>query len=159
MVRAITATICTYHLSTKIWNCWLKPLSVGNRGGSASNTCVSTSKSVLHPLYGNDPVANSTSVMPSDQTSARISYSGFLGSIRSGCETHFQWINNASDAFGNWEILTAIYAAQPAERVLAFESTKRPLIPKSHNLIFPRSSISIFDGFTSLWMTPWLSFK
>lgn len=60
-------------------------MSVGRLGGSDSSTRVSTSKSVLHPLYGNEPVASSTSVIPSDQTSARISYSGFFGSILSGC--------------------------------------------------------------------------
>lgn len=54
---------------------------------------------------------------------------------------------------------TAMYAAHPADRVFAFESTRRPLIPKSHSLILPRSSISMFDGLMSLCMTPCFSFK
>lgn len=55
--------------------------------------------------------------------------------------------------------ITAIYAAQPADRVLALESTNRPLIPKSHNLMLPRSSINKFDGFMSLCITPCSSFR
>ena len=47
-------------------------------------------------------------------------------------------------------VLTAMYAAQPALRVFALESTSRPLMPKSHNLIRPRSSRRILDGFTSV---------
>lgn len=52
-----------------------------------------------------------------------------------------------------------MYAAHPAERVLALESTRRPLIPKSQSLMLPRSSISMFEGFTSRWMTPCLTFR
>ena len=48
------------------------------------------------------------------------------------------------------KLLTDMYAAQPALRVLAFESTNLPLMPKSHSLKWPRSSRSMFDGFTSL---------
>lgn len=55
--------------------------------------------------------------------------------------------------------LTAMYAAQPADLVFAFESTNRPLMPKSHNFILPRSSTKMFDGFTSRWITSWLFFK
>lgn len=77
--------IVNYQFPTKFWNCMLKPWLVGKRGASFSNTHVNTSKSVLHPLYGNEPVASSTKVMPSDQMSARTSYIGFCGSIRSGC--------------------------------------------------------------------------
>lgn len=47
-------------------------------------------------------------------------------------------------------ILTAMYAAQPALLVLALESTRRPLIPKSHSLIAPLSSNKMFEGFTSV---------
>ena len=42
-----------------------------------------------------------------------------------------------------------MYAAQPAPFVLAFESTRRPLIPKSHNFTFPLSSSNMFDGLIS----------
>lgn len=42
-----------------------------------------------------------------------------------------------------------MYAAQPADLVFALESTNRPLIPKSHSLILPLSSIKILDGLTS----------
>lgn len=54
---------------------------------------------------------------------------------------------------------TAIYAAHPADRVLALESTKRPLMPKSHNFMLPRSSINKFDGFMSLCITPCTSLR
>lgn len=73
-----------YHFLTKVWKSRLKPASVGRLGGSDSSTRVNTSKSVLHSLYGNDPVASSTRVMPSDHTSARISYFMLFGSILSG---------------------------------------------------------------------------
>lgn len=56
-------------------------------------------------------------------------------------------------------LLTAIYAAHPALLVFAMESTRRPLIPKSQSLIFPRSSKRILEGLTSLCITPCLSFK
>ena len=46
--------------------------------------------------------------------------------------------------------LTAIYAAQPALLVFAFESTNLPLIPKSHSFINPWSSTRILDGFMSV---------
>lgn len=52
-----------------------------------------------------------------------------------------------------------MYAAQPALRVLAIESTSRPLIPKSHNFTLPRSSTKMFDGFTSLCITSCFSFR
>lgn len=45
--------------------------------------------------------------------------------------------------------LTAMYAAQPALRVLALESTSLPEIPKSHNFMFPSSSRRMLEGFTS----------
>ena len=47
--------------------------------------------------------------------------------------------------------LTAIYAAHPALRVLALESTNLPLIPKSQSFTLPRSSSRILEGFTSGW--------
>lgn len=47
-------------------------------------------------------------------------------------------------------LLTAIYAAQPADLVLAFESTNLPLMPKSHSFTVPFSSRRMFDGLTSL---------
>ena len=83
----VVIVINIYHLFTNDWNSKLNPVFVGKLGGADSNTLVSTSKSVLHPWYGNEPVASSTNVIPKDQTSARISYSGFFGSgsIRSGC--------------------------------------------------------------------------
>lgn len=80
----VTRKMLCYHFLTNVWKSRLKPASVGRLGGSDSSTRVSTSKSVLHSLYGNEPVASSTRVMPSDQTSARISYFMLLGSIRSG---------------------------------------------------------------------------
>lgn len=76
-------SIETHHFRTKVWNSKLNP-SVGKLGGLFSKMHVSTSNSLLHPLYGSVLVANSTNVMPSDHTSARISYSFFFGSIRSG---------------------------------------------------------------------------
>ena len=45
--------------------------------------------------------------------------------------------------------LTAMYAAQPAVRVKACESTSRPLIPKSHSFTRPLRSSRMLDGFTS----------
>lgn len=62
--------------------------SSGSAGGTSCTMRESTSKSVLQFKYGNRPSAISTSVMPSDHTSARMSYSGFCGSggsMRSGC--------------------------------------------------------------------------
>lgn len=47
-----------------------------------------------------------------------------------------------------------MYAVHPAERVLAFDSTKRPLMPKSHSFILPFVSTKILDGLTSRWITP-----
>jgi len=44
----------------------------------------------------------------------------------------------------------AMYGRQPASFVLAIESINCPLIPKSHNLISPRSWSRILLGFTSL---------
>ena len=55
--------------------------------------------------------------------------------------------------------ITARYAAQPALLVLAIESTKRPLIPKSQSLTWPLVSRRMFEGLTSLCITPCLSFK
>lgn len=43
-----------------------------------------------------------------------------------------------------------MYAAHPLPRVRALESTKRPLMPKSHNFTLPSASNRIFDGLTSL---------
>lgn len=120
-------TEITHHLLTKFWNSKLKPWSEGSVGGADCMTQVRTSKSVLQFWYGNFAVASSTKVMPKDHTSARMSYSDRLGSIRSGAK----------------------YATHPAARVFAFELFNWPLIPKSHNLIMPRSSTRIFDGFTS----------
>lgn len=40
-------------------------------------------------------------------------------------------------------------AAHPAFLVKAWESTRRPLIPKSQSFTFPSLSNSIFEGFTS----------
>lgn len=45
--------------------------------------------------------------------------------------------------------LTAMYAAQPV-LVLAFESTRRPEMPKSQSFMLPLSSSKMFDGFTSV---------
>lgn len=57
------------------------------------------------------------------------------------------------------KLLTAMYAAQPALRVLALESTSLPEIPKSQSLMLPRSSRRMFEGLTSRWMTPWDSLR
>lgn len=44
---------------------------------------------------------------------------------------------------------TAMYGLQPASCVLAMESTNCPLMPKSHNLMAPLRSNSMFDGLMS----------
>ena len=48
------------------------------------------------------------------------------------------------------DILTAMYGLHPASIVLATESTRWPLIPKSHILTSPFLDIRMLDGLTSL---------
>ena len=45
--------------------------------------------------------------------------------------------------------LTAMYGLQPASLDLAIESTRWPLIPKSHSLMAPFLSSRMLEGFTS----------
>lgn len=63
----------TYQQDTNSLNSVLNSLSIGRDGGSCPITFASTSKSVLQSRYGKAPVANSTNVIPRDQTSARTS--------------------------------------------------------------------------------------
>lgn len=63
----------SYQQDTNSLNSRLNSLSIGRDGGSCPMTLASTSKSVLQSWYGKAPVANSTNVIPSDQTSARTS--------------------------------------------------------------------------------------
>ena len=44
---------------------------------------------------------------------------------------------------------TAMYGLHPASLVFAMESTSWPLMPKSHNLMFPWRSRRMLEGFTS----------
>lgn len=50
-------------------------------------------------------------------------------------------------------LLTAIYGLHPASRDFAMESTRCPLMPKSHSLMAPFLSSRMFEGFTSVQTT------
>ena len=106
---------------------------------------------------------------PSEKNKTLIKYMVKLEGLLSGITdvNKKDDLKSIPDLLWTWSIkyiliqvlLTAMYGLQPASSVLATESTRCPLIPKSHIFTSPFLLINMLLGLTSRWITFSLVFR